>query len=275
VFRDRLINAEDRAWFETLVRGKVCDGYGLPWEQVVPREPLLFGDHLDLGADTRRYVEMADFSKVKAAMDEALDDYNATTTAPMKLVLFQDAVEHAVRLGRILRQPLGNALCLGVGGSGRQSMTRLAAAMAEYECFQIELAKNYGVAEWREDIKKLLKRAGLEDKPVVFLFSDTQIKSESFLEDLNNILNSGDVPGIYESSEEDEIFVALKPIVQAQGINPTKSNLFNAYCQRVRANVHSVICMAPIGEVFRARLRQFPALVNCCTIDWYFFFAHF
>lgn len=46
---------------------------------------------------------------------------------------------------------------------------------AEYECFQIELAKNYGVSEWREDIKKVMMKAGLENKPVVFLFVDTQV----------------------------------------------------------------------------------------------------
>ena len=60
------------------------------------------------------------------------------------------------RITRIIRQPLGNALLLGMGGSGRQSLTRLAAHLSDYECFQIELAKNYGIVEWREDIKKVM-----------------------------------------------------------------------------------------------------------------------
>ncbi|KAF6028262.1 hypothetical protein EB796_013428 [Bugula neritina] len=61
----------------------------------------------------------------------------------------------------------------------------------------------------------------------------------------------------------------MKPIVQDAGQQPTKTNLFSAYTKRVKANLHTVITMSPIGEVFRARLRQFPALVNCCTIDWF------
>lgn len=60
-------------------------------------------------------------------LDEYLEDYNQVSTAPMRLVLFMDAVKHVCRITRIVRQPLGNALLLGMGGSGRQSLTRLSA----------------------------------------------------------------------------------------------------------------------------------------------------
>uniref|UniRef100_UPI00089DCA6D dynein heavy chain 1, axonemal-like n=1 Tax=Ciona intestinalis TaxID=7719 RepID=UPI00089DCA6D len=112
-------------------------------------------------------------------------------------------------------------------------------------------------------------KAGLQNQPISFLFSDTQIKSESFLEDLNNILNSGDVPNIYALDDLDNIYGAMKPIVIDQGLPPTKSNLYNAFTKRVRANLHTICCMSPIGEIFRARLRMFPSLITCCTIDWF------
>lgn len=62
-------------------------------------------------------------------LEEYMDDYNQISTPKMKLVLFMDAVQHVCRIARILRQPLGNALLLGLGGSGRQSLTKLASHM--------------------------------------------------------------------------------------------------------------------------------------------------
>jgi len=46
-------------------------------------------------------------------------------------------------------------------------------------------------------------------------------------------------------------------------------NIFTQYLVRVRRNIHVCLAMSPIGDAFRDRLRMFPALVNCCTIDWF------
>ncbi|XP_064629143.1 dynein axonemal heavy chain 1-like isoform X2 [Lineus longissimus] len=269
VFQDRLVNDEDRMWFKGLLQEKMKTDFLTEFSEVVTLEPVLYGDFMVAAVDNKLYVEIDDHAKMVKVMEDYLDDYNQVNTAQMKLVLFMDAVRHVCRISRVIRQPLGNALLLGMGGSGRQSLTRLASYMAEYDCFQVELAKNYGMSEWREDLKQLMFKAGLENKSMVFLFSDTQIKSEAFLEDINNILNAGDVPNIYAIDELDNIYTTMKPIVQDLGLQPTKTNLFSAYTKRVRSNLHTVITMSPIGEIFRARLRQFPALVNCCTIDWF------
>ncbi|KAI1890876.1 hypothetical protein AGOR_G00158120 [Albula goreensis] len=268
IFQDRLVSVEDRQWFDQLLQARI-EEFGCSFEEVVPTQPVLFGDFMVPNASSKVYQLIEDKEKLVTVMEEYMEDYNQISTSKMRLVLFMDAIQHVCRISRILRQPLGNALLLGVGGSGRQSLTKMATHMADYECFQIELSKNYGQSEWRDDIKSIMLKAGLQDEQITFLFVDTQIKCESFLEDVNNILNSGDVPNLYASDEQDRILVAMKPVVLDMGQQPTKSNLMAAYIKRVRSNIHTVLCMSPIGEVFRARLRQFPSLVTCCTIDWF------
>ncbi|XP_026203417.1 dynein heavy chain 1, axonemal [Anabas testudineus] len=268
VFQDRLVCAEDRDWFNRLLEDCIQE-FNCSFDEVVSCQPLLYGDFMIPGAEHKVYTMIGDKEKLVKVMEEYMEDYNQISTTKMKLVLFMDAIEHVCRISRILRQPLGNALLLGMGGSGRQSLTKLASFMSEYECFQIELSKNYGQTEWRGDIKSIMLKAGLQDQQITFLFVDTQIKSESFLEDINNILNSGDVPNLYATDEQERIFTAMKPVVLDLGQQPTKANLMAAYVRRVRSNIHTVLCMSPIGEVFRARLRQFPSLVTCCTIDWF------
>ncbi|XP_067855101.1 dynein axonemal heavy chain 1 [Heptranchias perlo] len=268
VFKDRLVNDSDRNWFENLMHSKLLE-FGTHFEEVAPQLPVLYGDFMAIGIDSKIYQFIDNQDKMVQIIEEYMDDFNQTSTTKLKLVLFMDAIQHICRISRILRQPMGNALLLGVGGSGRQSLTKLASHMAEFDCFQIELSKNYGPAEWREDIKGILMKAGIQYEQITFLFVDTQIKDESFLEDVNNILNSGDVPNLYIFDEQEAIFNAMKPIVQDLGQQPTKANMMAVYTKRVRSNIHTVLCMSPIGEVFRARLRQFPSLVTCCTIDWF------
>merc|ERR1719230_1970370 len=147
-------------------------------------QKLVFGDYTKMGVarEDRKYEEVTDTSKIPQLFTDYLDEYNAENKE-MRLVFFWDACEHVSRLARVLRQPRGNAMLVGVGGSGKQSLTRFAAYTAEMKCFQIELTKGYGYNEFREDLKKLYFWAGVDGTPVVFLFADTQIVTENFVED--------------------------------------------------------------------------------------------
>ncbi len=187
----------------------------------------------------------------------------------MKLVMFLDACEHISRICRIIRQPQGNTLLLGVGGSGRQSLSKMATFIMNYSLRQIEVIKNYSMKNWREDIKDILLNAGVQNKQLSFLFVDTQIINEQMLEDINNILNSGDVANIYNEKDMEDIVNSCKGDCAKKGLQPNKMNIFSMYLSRVKRNIHIIMCMSPIGDAFATRLRMFPSLINGSTIDWF------
>jgi dynein heavy chain len=103
----------------------------------------------------------------------------------------------------------------------------------------------------------------------VFLFTDTQIVKESFLEDINNLLNTGEVPNLLDDNDNGQILNAMRPLCTSAGLPLTKVALYSYFVKRVLANLHFSICMSPLGEAFRTRLRNFPSLVNNCTIDFF------
>ena len=269
VFSDRLINDNDRKWFMSEVKEQVKACFSLQYTKLVSQEDgkLMYCDFL-VSADPTIYEEVTEMDKLSKIMNDALAEYNEMNI-PMNLVLFADAMAHVCRISRVLRQPGGNCLLLGVGGSGRQSLSRLAAHLADFRVFQIEITKNYRVLEWREDLKTVLKIAGYEMKPVVFLFVDTQITDEIFLENVNNILSSGEVPNLLEDSDLGTVYDKMTPLVQQAGLPASKTNLYAMFLKMCKKYLHIVMCMSPLGEEYRTRIRQFPSLINCTTIDWF------
>ena len=163
---------------------------------------ILFWD-FDSSPD-RDYIKLNAPESLVSRLKDFLESYNVSSTSPMNLVFFNDAIFHLTRISRILRSQRGNALLVGVGGSGRRSLATLAGHMQDMTCFSIEIAKNYREKEWHEDLKELLISVGTEDQQKVFIFSDSQILKESFLEDINNILNEWEVPNLFAQDEYDK-----------------------------------------------------------------------
>ena len=114
---------------------------------------------------------------------------------------------------------------------------------------------------------------GAQGVPTVFLITDSQIKDESFLEDVDSLLNTGEVPNLFAPDERGEIMEAVAGPAQAttedKNAEFTPLALFSFFVNRCKDNLHVVIAFSPIGETFRNRIRKFPSLINCCNIDWF------
>ncbi|XP_055265604.1 dynein axonemal heavy chain 3 [Moschus berezovskii] len=283
VFYDRLIDHEDRQVFFNMVRETTSNCFRQSVEKVLIHlsptgkivddniRSLFFGDFFKPESDQKIYDEITDLKQLTVVMEYYLEEFNNISKAPMSLVMFRFAIEHISRICRVLKQDKGHLLLVGIGGSGRQSASKLSTFMNSYELYQIEITKSYSGNDWREDLKKIMLQVGVATKSTVFLFADNQIKDESFIEDINMLLNTGDVPNIFPADEKADIVEKMQMAARTEGekIAVTPLSMYNFFIEKVKKNLHIVLAMSPIGDAFRNRLRMFPSLINCCTIDWF------
>eukprot|EP00887_Chlorella_sp_A99_P001633 scaffold8.g1633.t1 len=283
VFADKLISLEDKAWVEGVVQ-ELCQQTFGPEQAAQAAEPLYFVDFLRepprdeatgelCGPRPSAYEAVpGGQAEVRGRIEELMAKFNAESrTLKMDLVLFKDALDHVVRISRLLSMERGSALLVGVGGSGKQSLAHLAAYIAGAATFQITITKTYGVANLLEDIKGLYRIAGLKGQPVCFIFSDAEVKDEAFLEYINQLLMTGEIAGLFPKDELDALLNDLRPTFKAEcpGAPDTWDDLYSFFINRVRDRLHSVLCFSPVGKKFARWAQQFPGLINGCTIDWF------
>lgn len=287
VFYDRLIDTRDRIWFYDILCECIRDFFRDKMDQVYEGYQnergeitldgvckVLFGSYLDVDSEPgdRKYEEVAgSVEKFREVAYANLEEYNATHKTRMDIVLFSYALEHLNKICRIMSMPAGSSLLVGMGGSGRQSLTRLAGCICQQPIFQPEITKNYDMNAWRDDLKKVLRESGGMGKDTIFLLTENQIKFEAFLTDIDCLLNIGEVPNIFPIDERQEILELVRLAAQGgnRNIDVSPLQVFSFFVNRCKERLHIILCFSPIGSAFRNRIRLYPSLVNCCTIDWY------
>jgi dynein heavy chain len=173
--------------------------------------PLILSHFAD-GIGDQKYMFVKTWASLEKLLNDAMDSYEELMGA-MSLVLFKDAMAHVCRINRILELPRGNALLVGVGGSGKQSLARLAAFISAIETFQLQLKSSYSIADLKVDLAGLYLKAGLKNAGIMFLMTDSQVADEKFLVLINDMLASGQIPDLFADDEVDNIIQAIGPEV--------------------------------------------------------------
>ncbi|XP_055378973.1 dynein axonemal heavy chain 12 [Condylostylus longicornis] len=287
IFYDRLVDNYDYEWMFNKLNDCLKECFNtspeLAFENYLKEEgsefnldlanKIIFGSYLDedVETDDKKYEEVQSVEVFYNIAFKNLEEYNSMRKTKMDISLFTYALQHLNKICRVMSMQGSSALLVGIGGSGRQSLCKLGAQINSQSLYQPEITKNYGANDWHDDLKAVLKEAGGLGKHTTFLMTENQIKMELFLEDIDCLLNTGEVPNMYAIDEKQEILDLVRLAAQGGNRNLDVSPLqvFSYFVNRCHQKLHIMLCLSPIGSSLRTRIRLYPSLVNCCTIDWF------
>ncbi|XP_040845777.1 dynein heavy chain 17, axonemal isoform X2 [Ochotona curzoniae] len=267
VYGDKMVDEKDQDTLRRVTMASTKKFFDELGDEHLFAKPNIFC-HFAQGIGESKYLPVTDVVYLNKLLADVLDSYNEVN-AVMNLVLFEDAVAHICRINRILESPRGNALLVGVGGSGKQSLSRLAAFISALDVFQITLKKGYGIPDLKVDLAAQYIKSAVKNVPSVFLMTDSQVSEEQFLVLINDLLASGEIPGLFTDDEVETVISSMRPQVKALGMADTREACWKFFIEKVRRQLKVILCFSPVGSVLRVRARKFPAVVNCTAIDWF------
>nr|XP_049702532.1 dynein heavy chain, cytoplasmic isoform X3 [Helicoverpa armigera] len=263
LFQDRLVDDAERQWTDENIDNVAMMFFpGINREQALAR-PILYSNWLSkdyvpvLRDQLREYVK----ARLKVFYEEELD---------VPLVLFDEVLDHVLRIDRIFRQPQGHLLLIGVSGAGKTTLSRFVAWMNGLSIFQIKVHNKYTGADFDEDLRSVLRRAGCRDEKVAFILDESNVLDSGFLERMNTLLANGEVPGLFEGDEFAALMTQCKEGAQREGLMlDSNDELYKWFTGQVMRNLHVVFTMNPSSEGLKDRAATSPALFNRCVLNWF------
>ena len=215
-------------------------------DEVLERPNLYTSFLSECQGNEKAYLPTKDIAVLKNVLTDKLEEYNESN-AEMNLVLFEQAIEHITRIARIVDLPAGNALLVGVGGSGKQSLSRLASFLLQYDVFTIVVSTNYGIGDLKTDLQTLYTKAGCQGQQMLFMLTDSQIQDEKFLVYINDMLSAGFISDLFAKDEMDTNLGKIRDEAKSGGIADAPDQLLEFFIDKSRKNIHVALCFSPVG----------------------------
>ncbi|XP_033735277.1 cytoplasmic dynein 1 heavy chain 1-like isoform X2 [Pecten maximus] len=263
LFQDRLIEDEERRWTDENVDMVALKHFTNINRDAALGRPILFSNWMSKDyvpvdrEDLREYTK----ARLKVFYEEELD---------VPLVLFDEVLDHVLRIDRIFRQPQGHVLLIGVSGAGKTTLSRFVAWMNGLSTYQIKVHNKYTAFDFDEDLRIVLRRSGCKDEKIAFIMDESNVLDSSFLERMNTLLANGEVPGLFEGDEYTTLMTQCKEGAQREGLMlDSGEELYKWFTGQVMKNLHVVFTMNPSSEGLKDKSATSPALFNRCVLNWF------
>ncbi|RDB29164.1 Cytoplasmic dynein 1 heavy chain 1 [Hypsizygus marmoreus] len=263
LFQDRLVTEDEKTWTDENIDGAALEHFPTINRDEALNRPILFSNwtsknYIPVDRETLREYTKA---RLRVFYEEELD---------VPLVLFNDVLDHVLRIDRVFRQIQGHLLLIGVSGSGKTTLSRFVAWMNGLSIFQIKVSNKYTGEDFDDDLRTVLRRAGCKGEKICFIMDESNVLDSGFLERMNTLLANAEVPGLFEGDEHAALMTACKEGSQRDGLMlDSPEELYRWFTQQVAKNLHVVFTMNPPENGLASRAATSPALFNRCVLDWF------
>lgn len=175
-----------------------------------------------------------------------------------------------LQIDRVLRQPIGHCLLVGDSGSGKTVLSKFVSWMNGLNIFQIKAHSKYTLENFNDDLRAVMRRVGVDGEKICFIFDESNALGSGFLESMNALLASGEVPGLFEGDEYTALMNSMRDSSNRNGaIADNEEELWRRFIHVVQRNLHVIFTMNPSGGEWKNRATTSPALFNRCVVDWF------
>lgn len=263
LFSDRLVSEEEKRWTDDQIDSMAMTHFPSLNQTEALSRPILFSNWTSKHYISVDREELREYSKARLRVfyEEELD---------VPLVLFNDVLDHVLRIDRVFRQVQGHLLLIGVSGSGKTTLSRFVAWMNGLSVFQIKVHNKYTADDFDDDLRNALRRSGCKGEKICFVMDESNVLDSGFLERMNTLLANAEVPGLFEGDEHAALMTACKEGAQRDGVMlDSPDELYRWFTQQVAKNLHVVFTMNPPENGLASRAATSPALFNRCVLDWF------
>nr|AAU93603.1 cytoplasmic dynein heavy chain 2.2 [Leishmania mexicana] len=166
---------------------------------------------------------------------------------------------------RVLARPGGHLILVGSTGVGRRNAVLLAAHQQRREVVSLNMTHDYNLKQFRLDLRGFIQRATVQNTPLVLLIEDHNIVNAAFLEYVNSLLSSGEVPGLFTQEEMETMFSSMRDDAANDG---HMGAIYAYFVERLQRNLRIALIMDHRHELFMIRLHSNPALMSKCELLW-------
>ncbi|KDQ54817.1 hypothetical protein JAAARDRAFT_37924 [Jaapia argillacea MUCL 33604] len=263
LFQDRLVTEDEKQWTDENIDSVAMEHFPTIGRDEALARPILFSNwtsknYIPVDREVLREYTKA---RLRVFYEEELD---------VPLVLFNDVLDHVLRIDRVFRQIQGHLLLIGVSGSGKTTLSRFVAWMNGLSIFQIKVSNKYTGEDFDEDLRTVLRRSGCKGEKICFIMDESNVLDSGFLERMNTLLANAEVPGLFEGDEHAALMTACKEGSQRDGLMlDSHEELYKWFTGQVAKNLHVVFTMNPPENGLASRAATSPALFNRCVLDWF------